>query len=85
MEKYLQEENRAFLVGYRGCYVCDLLCVFDTFFDFSKPYNDFSFQHLHLFFKTKIINTVEKELPNFWTTYWAVKHVTPFKSFRKLQ
>ena len=49
-------------------------------FDFSKFYNDFSFQKVHLF-KTKNIKTAEKrallvDRGSFFTTYWAVKHVS---------
>ena len=41
------------------CYMFVILCI-----DFSKSYNDFSFQKVHLY-KTKIIMTAEKE-PNLW-------------------
>ena len=37
------------------CYMFLMHC-----YDFSKSYNDFSFQKVHLF-KTKIIKTAEKE------------------------
>ena len=56
-----KEDPRACLVGYLGCYLYDLLYVFDTL-DLSKSYNDFSFQKVHLFEKTTThINTAEKE------------------------
>ena len=41
------------------CYMFLMHC-----YDFSKSYNDFSFQKVHLF-KTKIIKTAEKE-PSYW-------------------
>ena len=55
-----EEESQACFVGYLGCYVCDLLHVFNIL-DLSKSYNDFSFQKVHLFNKDNNINTAEKE------------------------
>ena len=53
MEKILQEENQAFLVGYLGCYVRDLLCVFDTFFSISVSPIMISAFKTSTFFKNK--------------------------------
>ena len=57
-----KEEYQTCFAGYvyLGCYVCDLLYIFDTLFCFSKSYIDFSLQQVHLF-KTKFIQTAEKE------------------------
>ena len=65
MEKQLQvlvlkKNIKPVLLDTLAVTVCDLYYVLMHCFDFSKSYNDFSFQKVHLL-KTKIIKTAEKE------------------------